>query len=119
MVRCKKRVEWRQIDKHHLSIHEYLCHMIKTIRHAGLKRFYEKGETRGLKQDQVSRIRRILFLLDQSSELEDIRLVPGMRLHPLKGDLSGDCSLSVSGNWRIVFQFADGEASNLDLVDYH
>jgi proteic killer suppression protein len=44
--------------------------------------------------------------------------LPGMRLHPLKGDLEGHWSISVSGNWRIVFRFADGEASDVDLVDY-
>ena len=45
--------------------------------------------------------------------------LPGLRLHPLKGDRTGQWSVSVSGNWRIVFRFADGEVVDVDLVDYH
>ncbi len=45
--------------------------------------------------------------------------LPGYRLHPLKGELSGLWSVTVSGNWRIVFRFEDGHATDLDLIDYH
>ncbi len=45
--------------------------------------------------------------------------LPGYRLHPLKGDLAGFWSVTVSGNWRVIFRFADGHASDVDLVDYH
>jgi proteic killer suppression protein len=45
--------------------------------------------------------------------------LPGFRLHPLKGDLAGYWSVSVSGNWRIVFRFEGAHASDVDLVDYH
>ncbi len=45
--------------------------------------------------------------------------LPGLGLHPLKGDRAGQWSVSVSGNWRIVFRFADGEVEGVDLVDYH
>ena len=45
--------------------------------------------------------------------------LPGLCLHPLKGDRAGQWSVSVTGNWRIVFRFADGEAVDVDLVDYH
>jgi proteic killer suppression protein len=51
--------------------------------------------------------------------LEDIDVLPGMRLHPLKGDLAGRWSVSISGNWRITFRFEAGVASEVDLVDYH
>ena len=44
---------------------------------------------------------------------------PGFRLHPLKGDRTGEWSVRVSGNWRVVFRFEDGEAVDVDLVDYH
>ena len=46
-------------------------------------------------------------------------LFPGWRLHPLKGDLAGFWSLTVASNWRLVFRFDEGDASELDLVDYH
>jgi proteic killer suppression protein len=44
---------------------------------------------------------------------------PGWRLHPLKGDLDGLWSVTVTGNWRIVFRFDNGRAFDVDLVDYH
>lgn len=44
---------------------------------------------------------------------------PAFRLHPLKGDLKGYWAVTVRANWRVVFQFADGKASNVDLTDYH
>ena len=44
---------------------------------------------------------------------------PTYRLHPLKGDRRSQWSVRVSGNWRIVFRFVDGEAVDVDLVDYH
>lgn len=45
--------------------------------------------------------------------------LPGFRLHPLKGELAGFWSVSVSGNWRVIFRFVDGHATDVDLVDYH
>jgi toxin HigB-1 len=45
--------------------------------------------------------------------------LPGFRLHPLKGDLEGYWSVSVSGNWRVIFRFDGGDACDVDLVDYH
>ena len=93
--------------------------MIVSFRHKGLRRLYEKGDVRDLKQDQVKRIKRALFLLDNAERLEEIDAVPGMRLHPLTGDMRGLWSISISGNWRIVFGFQNGEVFDVDLVDYH
>ena len=45
--------------------------------------------------------------------------LPGYRLHPLKGDRAGHWSVTVSGNWRIVFRFEGGHASDVDLIDDH
>ena len=47
------------------------------------------------------------------------RSVPGYRLHPLKGDLKGYWSISISGNWRVTFRIDDGDAYDVDLTDYH
>jgi len=95
------------------------CPMILGFRHRGLKLFDEKGQTRGIRQDQAKRIRRILAILDSAGSVDDIDQLPGMRLHPLKGDLAGCWSVAVSGNWRIIFRFNEGHASDIDLVDYH
>lgn len=45
--------------------------------------------------------------------------LPGYRLHPLKGDLRGFYAVTVHANWRGVFRFAEGEAQDVDYVDYH
>lgn len=93
--------------------------MIGNFRHRGLKRFYETGDSRDLRQDQVRRIARVLAILENAGAIENMDMLPGMRLHRLKGDLAGFWSVSVSGNWRIVFRFEDGQARDVDLIDYH
>jgi proteic killer suppression protein len=54
-----------------------------------------------------------------SAELIDDMDIPGFKLHPLKGDLQGRWSISVSANWRLTFAFQDGNAEVLDYEDYH
>ena len=86
--------------------------------HSGLQRFYERGETRRLDPRYIRRIREILTDLDSAMEVSDLRR-PGLRLHPLKGKMSGYWSVRVSGNWRIVFRFRNREVVDVDLRDYH
>lgn len=93
--------------------------MIISFRHKGLRVFYEDGDAKGLPPKQAPKIRRILTAIDEANEPEEIGLFPGWRLHPLRGDMTGYWSVTVTGNWRIVFRFADGNASEMDYVDYH
>jgi proteic killer suppression protein len=60
-----------------------------------------------------------LTALNAANDVSELAAVPGWRLHSLKGDRQGFWSISVSGNWRLVFHFEDGEALEIDLVDYH
>lgn len=92
--------------------------MIRSFRHKGLRRLYEDGDRRKVQAAQADRIERILARLDQASEPGHMGL-PGYRLHPLKGDLAGFWSVTVSGNWRVVFRFEGGHALDVDLIDYH
>jgi len=92
---------------------------IKSFRHKGLREFFEAGRSRGLRADQTKRLRRLLTALDTAAGIDDMNLFPGWRLHPLTGDRKGFWSVSVTGNWRLIFRFEDGEARDLDLVDYH
>ncbi len=92
--------------------------MIKSIRHKGLKRFYETGKTSGIQASHARRLRLQLAALDSARAIEDMD-IPGFRLHPLKGDLKGRCSIFVNGNWRLTFEFAQGDAYLLDYEDYH
>lgn len=93
--------------------------MIKSFRHKGLKALYEDDSPRGVNQDQVKRLRALLARLDASGAPADMDF-PGLRLHPLKGDMAGFYAVDVSGNWRLVFRFDErGNAADVDLIDYH
>jgi len=61
----------------------------------------------------------MLFALANAPTVSDMALFPGWRLYPLTGELRGFWSLTVTGNWRLIFRFEDGEARDVDLVDYH
>lgn len=92
--------------------------MIKSFRHEGLARLYEKADHKGLPAELMPKIERIMARLDVATGPESMSL-PGLRLHPLKGKLKGFWSVDVSGNWRIIFQFRDTAVWDVDLVDYH
>jgi proteic killer suppression protein len=77
---------------------------------------YDRGDARRLSPDLVPRIRRMLTALDEATVPRHVDL-SGWRLHPMKGSRSGQWSLRVSANWRLVFRFDEGEA--VDLIDYH
>ena len=92
--------------------------MIENFKDRRLKRLYERGDRSKIQADFVDKIERILARLDQALVIEDMDL-PGYRLHSLKGDLKGFWSVSISGNWRVIFRLDDGDALDADLVDYH
>ena len=92
--------------------------MIRSFRHRGLRRLYERGDPSRIGADQLDRITQALADIDAASKPSDIDL-PGYRLHPLRGTLQGRWSISISGNWRMTFRFADGDVYDVDLVDYH
>jgi len=92
---------------------------IRSFRHKGLKRLYEAGERRDLPGALVEKIADVLLAIDQAARPHEVGLFPGWRLHPLKGDLKGFWSVSVSGNLRVIFRFEKGDAFDVDLVDYH
>ena len=92
--------------------------MIRTLRHRGLKSLYDRGDISKVRADQVGRIALALADLDEATKPSDLNL-PGYRLHPLKGDMKGFWSISISANWRIIFRFEQGDVYDVDLVDYH
>jgi proteic killer suppression protein len=92
--------------------------MIRSFRHKGLKRLYEKGDARGVSAEMLAKVEVILADLDAAETPEDLGL-PGYGLHALKGDLKGFWSVKVTGNWRIVFWMEDGDVYRVDLTDYH
>ena len=92
--------------------------MIRSFKHRGLKRLYERDDANGIRPDLREKIKRIFVVLDSAASPQALDL-PGCRLHPLKGDLRGFWSVTVRANWRIVFRFDAGDAVDVDLVDYH
>ena len=92
--------------------------MIKSFRHKGLKRLYEAGKASGVQATHVSRLTMQLTALDTAQSIDDMD-IPGFKLHPLKGKLKERWSISVDGNWRIAFEFREGNAFVLDYEDYH
>lgn len=92
--------------------------MIASFRHRGLKRLYEHGDRSGIRPDMAPKIERILQRLDVITDPGQMNL-PGYRFHPLKGELKGFWSVTVNGNWRIIFTFEDGQPGNVSLIDYH
>ncbi len=92
--------------------------MIRSFRHRGLKRMYERDDPSRVGTDIADRLRLVLADLDSASNPSDLDL-PGYCLLPLKGNLKGFWSISVSGNWRVTFRFDNGDAYDVKLVDYH
>jgi proteic killer suppression protein len=92
--------------------------VIRSFRHRGLRRLYQNGDASKVQAEQAGRIADVLAHLDRAQRPTDLDL-PGYRLHPLKGDMKGLWSVTISGNWRIVFRFKDGDAFDVDLMDYH
>lgn len=92
--------------------------MIISFRHKGLRLFYESGSTRGVQAEHAPRLARMLAFMDQATAPMDLD-IPGWRLHPLKGNLNGHWSLTVSGNWRLIFRFTGNDVELVDYLDYH
>jgi proteic killer suppression protein len=92
--------------------------MIKSFKHKGLENFFYTGKKKGIKPEHAARVERILDRLNASSEIRDMNY-PGSDLHKLVGDKKGQYAVRVSGNWRIFFEFVNGNAYIADYGDYH
>lgn len=92
--------------------------VIESFKHKALAKFFEDDDRRKVPAAQADKVARILARLNEAVTIQDMGL-PGYRLHPLKGSLTGFWAVSVSGNWRIMFRFENGNAYDVDLIDYH
>lgn len=92
--------------------------MIESFRHKGLQRLFEKDDGSKLPPDMLTRIKLILFRLHVSDEIQGMD-IPPFRLHALKGDLKNFYAVTVRANWRIIFRFENGDAYDVDFIDYH
>ena len=92
--------------------------MITSFAHKGLEAFFYDGTMKGIQPRHAQKLADILDRLDAAHHVEDMRY-PGSDLHPLRGRWAGFWAVAVSGNWRVVFRFADGNALRVNYVDYH
>jgi len=92
--------------------------MIRRFRHKGLSKFFCTGSLSGVRPSHAGRLRLILAALDAATRPGDMGL-PGLNLHPLKGDKSGRWAVVVDRNWRLTFRFVGTDADDVDYEDYH
>jgi toxin HigB-1 len=92
--------------------------MITSFRHKGLRKYFESGSLAGIQPAHANRLKMQLAALDTAQVIEDMD-IPGFRLHPLKGSDRGRWSIWVNGNWRVTFEFENGNTFVLDYEDYH
>ena len=91
------------------------------FRYKGMGQFYENGNARSLPSATADKLGKLPFAIETAATLEQLGKFPGWKLHPLKGDLRGFWSLTVTGNWRLIFRYDEkaNAASDIDLIDYH
>ena len=92
--------------------------MIKSFKHKGLKAFFHEGTTAGIQPKHAARIRMLLTLLDSAAGPDDLGL-PGLGLHPLKGQRKGEWAVTVQANWRLTFKFLEEGVELVNYEDYH
>ena len=110
LARKKKVVACNQLS--------YIMLMIRSFCHRGLEKYFLSGTKSGVQPEHERRIQLILSRLNVSISPKDMDL-PGLRLHELTGKRKGTWSVSVSGNWRITFEFDGNDVIDVDYEDYH
>ena len=96
----------------------YTIIMIKSFAHKGLENFFYSGSKKGIQVQHAQKLADILDRLDASNNIKDMKF-PGSDLHQLKGKMKKLWAVKVSGNWRVVFSFEEGNAYNVNYIDYH
>ena len=96
-------------------------HAARPISQQGLRQFYGGDDAKGVRPAMADKLQKLLFALETADALEQVGRFPGWKLHPLKGGLKGFWSLTVTGNWRLIFRYNEetNTASDIDLTDYH
>jgi proteic killer suppression protein len=93
--------------------------MIRSFADAETERFFRTGKSRRLAQDALKRAAMRLKQLDAATRLDDLRLPPSNQLEALKADRAGQHSIRINRQWRLCFRFAEGDAFEVEIVDYH
>ncbi|MBP1688215.1 MAG: higB [Deltaproteobacteria bacterium] len=93
--------------------------MIKTFADKRTQALYLTGKAKRFPPDVADRAARKLEYVDLATSLDDLTVPPGNRLHRLEGDREGQHAIAINDQWRICFRFADGDAYDVEVGDYH
>ena len=93
--------------------------LIKSFNHKGLEIFFKSGSTVGIQATHSKKLNLLLAALNSATSINDLKTPPSWRLHELSGKLKNHWSLTVNGNWRVIFKFEDGHIYLVDYLDYH
>jgi len=93
--------------------------MIKTFADKHTQELYTTGRSKRIPSDLIKRAVRRLEYIDYANSIDDLKAPPGNRLHVLSGDREGQYAISINDQWRICFNFIDGDAYNVEITDYH
>jgi toxin HigB-1 len=94
---------------------------IRSFAHKGLKRLFTEDSAKGVPPECVDKLRKMLGYLDNMEDPEELRALPGWKVHTLTGDRKGTWSLSVTRNWRLTFWIdtPEREVCDVNFEDYH
>lgn len=93
--------------------------MIKSFADRDTERLFKREPVRRFPADLLRTMLRKLVGVDAAEALPDLRIPPGNRLEKLKGRRAGQYSIRINDQWRICFEWKDGDAHDVEIVDYH
>jgi proteic killer suppression protein len=93
--------------------------MIRSFRSKETEQIWQGQRSRKFPGDIQERSLRKLRQLDAAATIDDLRNPPGNRLEALKGDRAGQMSIRINDQWRICFRWVDGDATDVEIADYH
>ena len=98
---------------------DYNSPMIKTFADKETQQVFVQGKSKNIPPDLIRMAVRRLEYINLATNINDLRVPPSNRLHSLKGERKGQYSISINAQWRICFRFIDGDAFDVEIVDYH
>lgn len=93
--------------------------MVRSFRSKQTQEIWSGNQVRPIPVDVQNVARRKLRMINNAQSLQELRVPPNNRLEKLKGERAGQFSIRVNRQWRICFRWADGDAHDVELVDYH
>ena len=105
------------LDDHKQDV--YSPRVIRTFADGETRRFYSSGKSRRVPTEIQRRAAMRLVQLNAASRVEDLRMPPSNRLEQLHGNRSSQWSIRINDQWRVCFRFEDGDAFDVEIVDYH